>query len=119
MTIFDSSKLRAAILGFNFGVGANGSSTADPRGDGPLGGLAGTVIVTTPRFFVAIALAVALGACAAAPPTMSPIHKGRIAAKQAALRAQLDWNRRCEIMVLASNEPEKAFHMASRCRNGW
>lgn len=115
MTDFDLNKILVAFSGRFFGLDAIRSSAANPAGDGSFRGATGPVHAIT-RFYVAVLLAVSLGACAGTSPAVSPLHKRSIATQHAALRAQLDWNRKCEIMVLASKEPEKASHLASRCR---
>lgn len=112
MTDFDLNKILVAFSGRFFGLDAIRSSAANPAGDGSFRGATGLVHAIT-RFYVAVLLAVALGACAGTSPAVSPLHKRSIATQHA---APLDWNRKCEIMVLASKEPEKARHLASRCR---
>lgn len=67
------------------------------------------------RIFTAISIAVLLEACAGTPSTASLLGNSGHVAAQAGLRHRMDWNRKCAIMVLSSNEPEKAYHLASRC----
>ena len=75
-----------------------------------------TISERAERILVAIVVATLLGACAGTPATVNLLHNNGPVGKQAGLRERLNWNRKCEIMVLASNEPEKAHYLQSRCR---
>lgn len=75
-----------------------------------------TISERAERILVATAAAAVLGACAGTPAAVSLLHNNGPIGKQAGLRERLNWNRKCEIMVLASNEPEKAHYLQSRCR---
>ena len=77
----------------------------------------------TQRILATAILATLLGACAGAPQKSSLAASGTGPATLAtsnignpARRADLDWNRKCEIMVMASNEPDKARHIGTLCR---
>lgn len=71
------------------------------------------------RIFMVMALTSVICACAGSQSPYTPTQKGSSIARQQAQQVRWERQRKCELMVLASNEPNKSRHIASRCHDSW
>lgn len=73
------------------------------------------------RILVAIVLITLICACTSTSTRspFAPINGNTKSGTQQLQQARWERIRKCELMVLASNEPDKAHHIAPRCHRPW